>query len=245
MPAGLIPSLAWTLIPRYGLAMSPRVRELLRRLKVTSPKEYAELFRKGPYNTLRNQRPLPTKEIDQPHLQTLYKPQTRHAVLNTGRTTRSRPELYLNLSTATTQRNAPRWAPGTHWLKPKHIPEKLATINFQQRGQILRVQQGKSARYRDEGNRQRRDKKAKRYIQALQFVNRTYGTYTEVAEVAYAWKNSATLSDFVEAIAINEAIDRLYGTRARLLKKHIYNKPWYKLPVGLDMGARIGKSFIT
>lgn len=222
--------------------MTPKVRELLRRLRVTSPKEFAEEFRKGPYNTLANQRPLPLKNIDQPTLQTQYSPKTQYAVLNPGRTTRSRPELYLNLSLASTQRNAPRWAPGTHWLKPERIPATMYPINMQQRGQILRVQQGKAARYRHEGNRQRRDKKAKRYIQALQFVNRTYGTASEVAEVAYAWKNSATLSDFVEAIAINEAIDRIYGGRARLLRKHIYNKPWYQLPVGLDMGARIVKS---
>lgn len=235
-------SLAHTWIPRYGIAMSPKVREILRRLKVTSPKEYEEVFRKGPYNTLRNQRPLSVKNIDQQQLQTFYKPKTQHAVLNTGRTTRSRPELYLNLSLARTERNALRWSPGTRWNKPENIPATMAPINIEQRGQILRVQQGKSARYRNEGNRQRRDKKAKRYIQALQFVNRTYGTAGEVGEVAYAWKNSATLSDFVEAIAINEAIDRIYGTRARLLRKHIYRKPWYKLPVGLDMGERIVRS---
>jgi len=223
--------------------MSPKARELLRALRVNSPKEYQSVFRNGPYNTIRNQRPLPIKTIDQPQLQTYIKPHTQHAVLNTGRTTRSRPELYLNLSLATTQKNATRWAPGTHWLAGKNIPDELLPITFQQKGQILRVQQGRSARYRHEGNRQRRDRKAKRYKQALRFVNRTYGTATEVAEVAYAWKNSATLSDFVEAIAINEAIDQIYGRRARLLKKHIYNKPWYKLPVGIDAIRTGYKSF--
>jgi hypothetical protein len=88
----------------------------------------------------------------------------------------------------------------------------------------------KKARYRDEGNRQRRDTKARRYKQLLRFVNRTYGRYDDVRDVAEAWKYSSNLSDFVEALAINEAIDFTYGKRSQLINKHI-NQP-LRLPVG-------------
>jgi hypothetical protein len=90
--------------------------------------------------------------------------------------------------------------------------------------------QSKKARYRDEGNRQRKDTKARRYKQLLRFVNRTYGTYDDARDVAEAWKYTTNLSDFVEALAVNEAIDFMYGQRSQLINKHI-NQP-LRLPVG-------------
>ena len=60
----------------------------------------------------------------------------------------------------------------------------------------------------------------------------TYGEYTEAKEVAFAWNNTDNVSDFVQALAVNEAIDRMYGARAQVVK-HTINRP-LRLPVGID-----------
>ena len=113
-------------------------------------------------------------------------------------------------------------AQGTYFSKNDNIPNEADPITIEQRGNILRIQQSKRARYRHEGNRQRRDTKAKRYKQLLKFINLTYGNYSEVQEVVQAWQHSPNLSTFVEAIAINEAVDRMYGTQSKLKRDFIY-----------------------
>ena len=75
----------------------------------------------------------------------------------------------------------------------------------------------------------------------LRFVNRTYGTYSEVAEVAQAINdNWGDWPGIVTALATNEAVDRAYGARARFLRDKIYSQPWYRLPVGLDFALSPG-----
>lgn len=88
---------------------------------------------------------------------------------------------------------------------------------------------------RPEYHRRRRDKKVGRgYRRLLSFVNRTYGRFDEFAEVADAFGNNVGPVEALTALAVNEAVDRYYGARARMLRRHIYSKDWYKLPVGID-----------
>lgn len=109
---------------------------------------------------------------------------------------------------------------------------------FDWRSGYLRVSRSKTARKRAEMNRRRRDKKTGRYGQFLVFVNRTYGRHSEWEEVADAWSRTVaqggTMLDFVETLAINEAIDRVYGARALLLREEVYSRHWYRLPIGID-----------
>ena len=142
----------------------------------------------------------------------------------------SNKKIYIDLN-SNRSKPAGYATAGTHFLfDRKQLPPTVDPITLEQRQNVLRTMQGKKARYRDEGNRQRRDTKARRYKQLLRFVNRTYGRYTEAQEVAFAWNNTTNVSDFVEALAVNEGIDRLYGARARLEREYI-NKP-LRLPVG-------------
>ena len=189
------------------------------------------IWKKGPNNTYRITTPLNLETIDQPKL-TIDKYITRNNpfVQTEQKRRNSNPKIYIDLD-SNNAKPAGYAAAGTHYNFDKDkLPTHVQPITLEQRGNVLRIMQSKRARYRDEGNRQRRDTKARRYKQLLRFVNRTYGTYTEAQEVAFAWKNTTNVSDFVEALAINEGIDRLYGTRARLERKFI-NEP-LRLPVG-------------
>lgn len=217
-----------------AVPMLAPARATLRWLARTDPEEYRKMFRSGPNDTTYIQQPLTLKTIDQPNLNPGYKTNNNpYAQFIPGKRSTSRSAWYLDISGHQIDSNA-KWAGPVHFINKGSEPEFIDPITIERRGRILRVQQAKSARYRAEGNRQRRDTKAKRYKQLLAFVNRTYGEYSEVAEVAEAWKRSSNLSDLVEALAINEGIDRLYGARARALRKHVYDKPYYKLPVGID-----------
>ncbi|MBV2092771.1 MAG: hypothetical protein KUF72_17980 [Candidatus Thiodiazotropha sp. (ex Ctena orbiculata)] len=90
-------------------------------------------------------------------------------------------------------------------------------------------------RVRPEYHRRRRDKKVGRgYRRLLSFVNRTYGRFDEFVEVADAFGNNVGPVETLTALAVNEAVDFAYGARARALRKHIYSKKWYVLPVGID-----------
>lgn len=114
---------------------------------------------------------------------------------------------------------------GTHIVKTRDpLPQIVDPITLEQRGHILRIKQSKKARYIDEGNRKRRDTKARRYKQLLRFVNQTYGRYSDVQDIAQAWNSTQTLSAFVETVAINEAIDRYYAHKSKAINQPIYQK---------------------
>ena len=128
MPAGLTYSLAGTLIRRYGIAMSPATRELLRDLRARTPNEYHKLFRSGPYQTTQIQEPLYLRNIDQPTLSEGLNTQRQYARYSPGRTKRSRPAWYINLSIAKTEKDAPRLSPGIRWIPPSTIPPIMNPI---------------------------------------------------------------------------------------------------------------------
>mgnify|MGYP000048451992 CR=1 FL=1 len=189
------------------------------------------IWKKGPNNTYRITTPLNLETLDQPKLQPTewLVRKNPYVEVRTGRSN-SRKTIYVDLN-ADRAKPAGYATAGTHFnYSTKNLPLTVDPITMEQRGHILRIMQSKRARYRDEGNRPRKDTKARRYKQLLRFVNRTYGQYTEAQEVAWAWNNTSNVSDFVEALAVNEGIDRLYGTRAQLEKKYI-NQP-LNLPVG-------------
>lgn len=90
-------------------------------------------------------------------------------------------------------------------------------------------------RRRPETHRKRQDKKVPGlYRRALRFADRTYGTYGELAEIAQAFQDNTDLPAILSALAINEAVDRAYGLRARFLRDQLYSRAWYILPVGID-----------
>ena len=195
------------------------------------------IFKRGPNNTYRITTPLDLKTIDQPKLQaTKWSTRNNPYVEVEQKRANSNKKIYTDLR-ASTARPAGYATAGTHYLFDKDkLPHHVDPITLEKRGNVLRTMQGKKARYRDEGNRQRRDTKARRYKQLLRFVNRTYGSATEAQEVAFAWNNTTNISDFVEALAVNEGIDRLYGARAKLEREYINR------PLGLPVGYRALRS---
>ena len=211
--------------------MIPLLSRAQRILQAIPKAERAQILRRGRYNTLQFQKPLNLKTIDQPTIQatnwtTRNNP---HVHVHHGRANTNN-QVFINLRQPTTK---PRTyiSNGTYYDFDKNtLPLSVYPITFEERNGVLRIMQGKKARYRDEGNRRRKDTKARRYKQLLRFVNRTYGRYDEARDVAEAWKYSTNLSDFVEALAINEAIDIMYGRRSQLINKSI-NQP-LMLPVG-------------
>lgn len=118
-------------------------------------------------------------------------------------------------------------------------PDDYTSVRFDSRNSVVRVQRARTSSSRSELNRPRRDRKVYgRYAAFLSLVNRTYGRYSEWNEVAEAYSSTllqgGTPLDLMEALLINEAIDRVYGTRMRLLKRFVYTQPWYTLPIGID-----------
>ena len=189
------------------------------------------IWKKGPNNTYKITTPLNLETIDQQKLAaTKYSTRNNPYVEVEQKRVNSNKKIYIDLN-ANRSKPAGYATTGTYFnFKKEALPPTVDPITLEQRQNALRVMQSKKARYRDEGNRKRKDTKARRYKQLLRFVNRTYGRYTEAEEVAFAWNNTTNVSDFVEALAVNEGIDRLYGTRAKLEKKLI-NQP-LRLPVG-------------
>lgn len=94
---------------------------------------------------------------------------------------------------------------------------------------------------RPEQSRRRKDQKVPRgYRRLLSLVNRTYGPYSEYMETVHAFQQSAgDPSRFVELMAINQAIDVVYGKRAKLLKEHVYSHKLWVFPVGYDTLSRL------
>ena len=87
-----------------------------------------------------------------------------------------------------------------------------------------------------EASRRRKDRKPDYgYRRILAGINRTFGRYQEYLE--FLETVNANLNDplaMFTGLALNQAVDYTYGKRADLLKKHIYSKPQYRLPIGLD-----------
>lgn len=98
---------------------------------------------------------------------------------------------------------------------------------------------------RPERHRRRQDQKSNTgYRRLLTLVNRTYGPISEYLEliVAYDLAHSEGYFDaerFITLVAINEAIDRIYAKRARLLKRHVYQSGYWPFPVGYDTLSRL------
>lgn len=210
--------------------MIPLGQQATRILLAIPKAERDQILRPGRYNTYQFQKPLSLENIDQPTINAdSFKIKNNPYVqIHTGRANTNN-QIFIQLVKPTKPKIY--ISNGTYFDFDKNtLPPSVQPITLEERNNILRIMQGKKARYRDEGNRQRKDTKARRYKQLLRFVNRTYGSYTEVKEISDAWKYSPDLSTFVEAMAINEAIDRMYGQRARLEKKFI-NQP-LRLPIG-------------
>lgn len=91
-----------------------------------------------------------------------------------------------------------------------------------------------------EMNRRRRDMKVPGwYMAGLMAVNKTYGRLSEYGDLAVAVKTANTPLQLLGNLALSEAVDRAYGYRAKKLREKLYSKPYYRLPVGVDMLSRL------
>ncbi len=92
-----------------------------------------------------------------------------------------------------------------------------------------------------EPNRRRHDSKIPGAIRRLyRLAHLTINTPSELLEFLEAYHNNPNDPiAFATALAYNEWIDRIFGYRAQLLKKHIYSHASYRLPVGFDTISRI------
>ena len=205
--------------------MIPVLSRVANILKGLNRAEFDEMFQRIGPNTYRIKQPV---NLQNPTTQSLrataYETQHTPGVqVYEGVRSTSRKEIYIDLNAGRNYRPKMYFSNGTHIIKTSDaLPETVNPITLEQRGHILRIKQSKKPRYIDEGNRRRRDTKARRYKQLLRFVNQTYGRYSDVQDIAEAWNNSETLSTFVETVAINEAIDRYYAQRSNLKRDLIY-----------------------
>lgn len=207
--------------------MIPVLSRIATILKGLNRAEFEEMFQRIGPNTYRIKQPV---NLQQPTTQSLRATayETSHTpgvqVYEGARRT-SRKEIYIDLNAGRNYRPEMYFSNGTHIVKTRDpLPETVDPITLEQRGHILRIKQSKKPRYIDEGNRKRRDTKARRYKQLLRFVNQTYGRYSDVKDIAEAWNSTQTLSAFVETVAINEAIDRYYAQKSQRINKPIYQK---------------------
>lgn len=207
--------------------MIPVLSRIATKLSRLTRQEFDEMFDQIRPHVYRLKQPAPLQQSTNQSLSaTAYSTRNTPGVnVYEGVRSTSRKEIYLDLRSASNRRPTMYITNGTHFTVPRGPePQDLYPITFEQRRHILRIKQSKSPRYRDERNRPRRDTKARRYRQALRLVNQTYGRYTDVQDVAEAWKNTHNISDFVEAIAVNEAIDNLLAAKSRYVNKPIYQK---------------------
>lgn len=205
--------------------MIPVLSRVANILKGLNRAEFDEMFQRIGPNTYRIKQPVNLQNPTTTSLRaTAYETQHTPGVqVYEGVRSTSRKEIYIDLNAGRNYRPKMYFANGTHIIKTSDaLPETVNPITLEQRGHILRIKQSKKPRYIDEGNRRRRDTKARRYKQLLRFVNQTYGRYSDVQDIAEAWNTSETLSTFVETVAINEAIDRYYAQRSNLKRDLIY-----------------------
>lgn len=204
------------------IPVSSRVANILSRLNRA---EFDEMFQQIGPNTYRIKQPLYLEPTTNQSLAAsrLSTQNTKGIYVYEGARRTSRKEIYIDLNAGRGYRPKMYVSNGTHFTKKSDpVPETVDPITIEQRGHILRIIQSKKARYIDEGNRRRRDTKARRYRQLLRFVNQTYGRYSDVKDIAEAWENTQTLSGFVEAVAVNEALDRYYAKRSELIRTRVY-----------------------
>ena len=78
------------------------------------------------------------------------------------------------------------------------------------------------------------------YTNFLSLVNRTYGRYDDLVDLGVAYKLSdGNLLEFGQNALAMELADRAIGTKAQLLKRHIYSQPWYKSPFGIGTTKKL------
>lgn len=121
------------------------------------------------------------------------------------------------------------------------LVQRAAAYGLRPTAELQISRQPGAARGRPEENRRRRDSKVPGfYSRGLALVNRTYGPYSEFAEVQHAFQeHGADFDRLVTALAVNEAVDRLYGARAKFLRERVYSSRLYPFPVGYDMLSRL------
>lgn len=91
-----------------------------------------------------------------------------------------------------------------------------------------------------EAVRKRRDSKMGLYGAALTHANTLLHYPTELMDIAMAFQNgNGNPLLIAQNLVANEFIDRSIGLRARMLKRHVYNRSWYRMPVGLDTAHRL------
>lgn len=88
---------------------------------------------------------------------------------------------------------------------------------------------------RPETNRRRHDQKVPGFIDQYYALQRAAHSPDEYIEILSAFQNNpGDPFKIATALAINNAVDYAYGTRAQLLKSNVYKQSWYRLPAGLD-----------
>lgn len=84
------------------------------------------------------------------------------------------------------------------------------------------------------------DKFQRHYTNFLSLINRTYGIYDDYKDIGVAYTLSdGNLLDFGQNLLAMELTDRAIGSRANLLKDHIYSQSWYKSPFGIGTTKNI------
>lgn len=93
----------------------------------------------------------------------------------------------------------------------------------------------------NEATRRRRDTKvrddgrrsvAQQYRTMLWLTNKTWGH--EGFDILEAFRHAEDPLHFAVIVAHNEAIDRIIAAKGEFLKRNVYRKPWYRLPVGIE-----------
>ncbi len=178
-----------------------------------------------------------------------------------GRHTWSRVKIPLYGTAGLSIPVAPVLVPGNirfAWENPNELPAYTPQFSFRpprntqryiQAGiqpppyeMVVRVSRaGGPGRPPPEINRRRKDAKIHWGINRIYtLLNRYYGPYTEWAEAAALFEaNFHDPGALTTALAVNAAVERSFGARARLLKKHVYSQDFYNLPVGYDTISRL------
>ena len=114
----------------------------------------------------------------------------------------------------------------------------LPDVEMQIRRPPLR---GAGSRLPPEYNRRRKDQKIPYGIRRIYtFMHKALDEPSEYLEFLTAYQQNANdPAAFATALAFNQAVDYSVGTRARLLKKHVYQSKHWNLPVGYDTLSRI------
>lgn len=135
--------------------------------------------------------------------------------------------------------------PVQHWpdiavsLRP--VRARRIAGSLKTHGESHRLMVRRASPLRPERHRRRHDQKVPGGLRRLySAVNRTWGPLSEAVEVQHAFQaNSQDPAAFLTALALNEAVDRAYGARARALKKYVYNTRIWPFPIGIDLASRM------